>query len=120
MESDEFTLSVLKKPNILGFELKLDYPSYTDRKDESLNSIGDVTIPVGTNIDWIFNAENTDDIQLRFSGDQNLVPANRFSDDLFSYKKMKYPTAQLSLTSTRSLRKQQSHRELQKQIFETS
>ena len=87
IESDDFTLEVLKKPNILGFELKLDYPAYTDRRDETLNSIGDVTVPVGTNIDWIFNAENTDDIKLRFSGNAEIVPTNRFSDDLFSYKK---------------------------------
>ena len=87
VESDDFTLEVLKKPNILGFELKLDYPAYTQRKDEELKSIGDVTVPVGTNIDWVFNAENTDDIQLRFSSTDEIVPTNRFSDDLFTYKK---------------------------------
>lgn len=88
VESDDYTLEVLKKPNILGFELKLDYPAYTQRNDEALNSIGDVTVPVGTNIDWVFNAENTDQIELRFSSeDQSLIPTNRFSDALFTYKK---------------------------------
>ncbi|MCB0634081.1 MAG: DUF4175 family protein [Saprospiraceae bacterium] len=87
VESDDYTLAVLKKPNILGFELKLDYPAYTQRNDETLNSIGDVTVPVGTHIDWIFNAENTDAVQLRFSGSGELLTTNRFSDDLFSYKK---------------------------------
>lgn len=87
VESDDYTLEVLKKPNILGFELNLDYPAYTQRKDEKLKSIGDVTVPVGTNIDWVFNAENTDDIQLRFSSMEELIPTNRFSDDLFTYKK---------------------------------
>lgn len=87
LESDNYTLEVMKKPNILGFEVKLDYPAYTLRKDEALNSIGDVVVPVGTNIDWIFNAENTDDINLAFSTAEALTETKRFSDDLFSYKK---------------------------------
>lgn len=87
LESDNYTLEVLRKPNILGFEVKLDYPAYTQRKDEGLNSIGDVVVPVGTNIDWIFNAENTDDISLSFSSAESLTETKRFSDDLFSYKK---------------------------------
>ena len=36
VESPDFTLEVLKKPNILGFDVKLDYPKYTLRKDEDL------------------------------------------------------------------------------------
>lgn len=87
LESDKFELAVLKKPNILGFEVKLDYPSYTQRKDESLSSIGDVVLPVGTNIDWVFNAENTDDIDLSFSTEEGLTKTKRFSDDLFTFKK---------------------------------
>lgn len=83
--SEDYQLSVLKKPNILGFDVKLDYPAYTQRKDEKLESIGDVVVPMGTNIDWVFNAENTNDIKIRFS--ENLTDTKRFSDDLFTYKK---------------------------------
>ncbi|MEZ5041211.1 MAG: DUF4175 family protein [Saprospiraceae bacterium] len=87
VESDKFTLGVMKKPNILGFEVKLDYPAYTQRKDEDLNSIGDLVVPAGTNIDWVFNAENTDNINLAFSGDGTTSETKRFSDDLFTFKK---------------------------------
>lgn len=87
VESEGFELKVLKKPNILGFDLKLDYPAYTKRKDETLSSIGDVVVPTGTNIDWIFNALNTDDIAIQFAGASDLASAKRFSDDLFTYKK---------------------------------
>lgn len=85
VESEKYTLEVLKKPNILGFDVKLDYPAYTGRKDEELNSIGDLVIPVGTNIDWVFNTQYTDDIAIRF-GDEPLENIRRFSDDLFTYK----------------------------------
>lgn len=88
VRSEAYTLDVLEKPNILGFEVKLDYPGYTGRKDESLNSVGDFVIPEGTNIDWVFNALHTDDIHIAFSGDQlRKQPIKRFSDDLFTFKK---------------------------------
>lgn len=88
VRSEAYTLDVLEKPNILGFEVKLDYPGYTGRKDESLNSVGDFVIPEGTNIDWVFNALHTDDIRIAFSGDQHRKQqVKRFSDDLFTFKK---------------------------------
>ncbi len=86
VRSREYELEVLKKPNVTGFEVKLDYPSYIGRKDEALNNVGDLVVPMGTNIDWIFNAENTDNIQIEFA-DQNKQEVKRFSDDLFTYER---------------------------------
>lgn len=87
VKSEDYQLGVLKKPNIGGFDIKLDYPAYTQRKDESLANIGDLVVPLGTNIDWVFNALNTEKIDLKFSDDKNLIDTERFSDDLFTYKK---------------------------------
>jgi hypothetical protein len=87
VESREYELEVLKKPNILGFETQLDYPAYTQRKDEKLSSIGDLVVPVGTNIDWVFNAQNTDNIQIQFSGAEEKAETKRFSDELFTLKR---------------------------------
>jgi hypothetical protein len=86
VNSKEYTLDVMMKPNIAAFDVKLDYPAYTQRKDEELANIGDLAVPVGTQISWVFNAENTDDIALQFSGEEKVV-AKRFSDDLFTFKK---------------------------------
>lgn len=86
IESKDYTLEVLKKPNILGFDVKLDYPAYVERKDEQLSSIGDLVVPAGTRIDWIFNAENTDNIRIQFAGGK-MEDIKRFSDDLFTFKK---------------------------------
>ncbi len=87
VNSDDYQLSVLKKPNILGFETKLTYPGYTQRKNETLNNIGDLVVPQGTNINWIFNSLNTDDIAILFSQQEEPALANRFDDELFTYKK---------------------------------
>lgn len=88
VNSQDFTLDVLEKPNVVGFEVKLDYPSYTQRPDETLNSTGDLVVPQGTQIDWIFNTQFTDQINLYFSTQNTTAqPAKRFSDDLFTYKR---------------------------------
>ncbi len=85
--SDDYELNVLYKPNIANFDVSLDYPNYTGRKDETLTSIGDLVLPVGTKINWNFNALNTDDIALKFSSDNKLIAANRMSDQAFSFAK---------------------------------
>ena len=87
VESKDYDLTVLKKPNIAGFEVKLDYPGYTGRRDETLNSVGDLVVPTGTKIDWVFNSLNTDDISIEFSGSDEPVAATRFADDLFTHQK---------------------------------
>ncbi|MEM6317426.1 MAG: DUF4175 family protein [Bacteroidota bacterium] len=87
VESEDYTLGVLAKPNILGFDVKLDYPAYTQRTDEELANIGDLVVPQGTNIDWVFNAQHTDNLKIQFSGDDASTAATRFSDKLFTHKK---------------------------------
>jgi hypothetical protein len=87
VNSEDYTLDVLKKPNILGFEVSLDFPAYTQRKDKSISNIGDLVIPAGTKIDWVFNAQNTDDISIQFSHAEKTVSIERFDNELFTYKK---------------------------------
>ncbi len=88
ISSDEYTLNVLKKPNILGFDLELDYPSYTQRADENLANVGDIVVPLGTNINWFFNAQNTDNLRIRFSGNSKWVDVKRSGLQTFTHRKM--------------------------------
>ena len=87
INSEDYKLDVLKKPNIAGFDIKLDYPAYTQRKDESLSNIGDLVLPLGTTVNWVFNAQHTESIDMKFSDNKDFLSAERFSDNLFSYKK---------------------------------
>lgn len=84
VSSITYSLDVLRKPNITDFEIKVDYPAYTGRSDESLNNIGDLTVPVGTELNWVFNTENTDRIEVQFSDEEAPQELRRFSDDLFT------------------------------------
>lgn len=87
VRSPTFTLNVLSKPTIQGFEIKLDYPSYTGRKDETIQNTGDLVVPQGTVIDWIFDANHTDHISFYFEEEKRKTEAKRFSDYLFTYRK---------------------------------
>lgn len=64
--SQPYIISVAQKPVLKSFNVKIDYPDYTGRKDELRSSMGDVTVPVGTYISWAFIAEYTDEAFIRF------------------------------------------------------
>jgi hypothetical protein len=66
VRSDKYNLDVIKKPVISQFDLKLDYPDYLGRPDEALSNIGDLVVPIGTQISWVFEAEYTDNLLVGF------------------------------------------------------
>ena len=63
--SREYTLDVIKTPSLLNFEMVLDYPSYTGKRDEILKSTGNATIPEGTRVKWNVATKNTDAVTLK-------------------------------------------------------
>jgi len=87
VESKPYTLGVLKKPGIAGFDVELDFPAYTGRKDELRSNLGDMVVPVGTQVKWFFQVENTDELTARFSSDQKIVPLKRASEKEFSLQR---------------------------------
>lgn len=88
--SPSFTLEVLRKPIVAGFEIELDYPAYTGRRDETLTNVGDLSVPAGTLINWAFQAEHTEQIDLFFSGKGERVSARRSGENYFTYKKQAF------------------------------
>ena len=68
--SKNYLLAVLKKPNILDFSTQLDYPSYINRRDETLSNVGDLVIPQGTKVDWIVQSINTNELFFELEGDE--------------------------------------------------
>jgi hypothetical protein len=86
VESGSFILDVLEKPNLMDFTIALDYPSYVGRMDEVLANTGDINVPEGTKITWLFDAAYTDNISMQF-GTKPRVEAERKSDESFRYVK---------------------------------
>jgi hypothetical protein len=65
--SDSYTLKTIPKPSLLGFDVELVYPSYTQLKNETLKNIGDLVLPEGTQVMWKFNTKNTNSISFHLA-----------------------------------------------------
>jgi len=66
--SDEHQIRVLKKPMIANFATNLNYPSYTNKKSETIKNTGDLIIPTGTTVNWNFETSGTDDVKISIDG----------------------------------------------------
>lgn len=86
VESTDYVLAVVKKPSILAFTTKLIFPEYIGRPSEELSNVGDLVVPQGTQIGWVFNVQNTDDLGMKFGSDAG-TPAKRFDDELFQFSR---------------------------------
>ena len=69
---------------MLDFEIALDYPSYTGKKDETVTKNGDLLVPLGTNIGWTFYTRNTEEIQMSFASEEVLL--NPDASNVFKYQ----------------------------------
>jgi len=90
--SREYTLEVVKTPTLLNFEMILDYPSYTGKRDESLKSTGNATIPEGTRVKWNVATKNTKAVTLKIA-DTSFSFASKgenFNFEKGIYSKMDY------------------------------
>jgi hypothetical protein len=80
--SKGYELVALPKPLLVDFSLELNYPNYVGKKDETLHNIGDVVIPAGTKVTWLFNTQNAKQMLLKIADSSyyaTLTHANTFS-----------------------------------------
>jgi len=70
--SKEFSIHVLQKPSIHKMSLDFLYPKHTNLKDESVNNIGDISVPEGTIIKWNIEGFNTTGLNVILP-DTNLI-----------------------------------------------
>jgi hypothetical protein len=83
--SKSYELKVLPKPMLVKFDIQLSYPTYLNKKNETISNMGDMQIPQGTKMQWVFHTKNTDQIFLNFS--DTIVDISKSSEDEFSFSK---------------------------------
>lgn len=83
--SKPYHLNVLPKPSLLEFSMQLSYPAYLHKVDELVSNTGDVIVPQGTRIKWLFHTSNTDKLQMNFS--DSLALPSRKEENVFSYSR---------------------------------
>ena len=81
--SKEYKIAVTPKPAILAFDIIANYPPYTGKANETINSTGDITVPQGTSLTWKFYTKNTDAMQLIFG--EKIIDLTKV-DESFSFK----------------------------------
>lgn len=84
--SKEYELKVLPKPTLMQFNLQLIYPAYLNKPNENIANTGDLQIPQGTKVNWVFNTKNTDELQIRFSDSLASPQKNNANQFQFSRK----------------------------------
>ncbi|AXO80757.1 hypothetical protein DZC78_10300 [Olleya aquimaris] len=62
--SKPYTLKVLQVPTLLGFNMVLDYPNYTNKRNQTVKGIGNAMVPQGTKITWQLNTKATTEVAL--------------------------------------------------------
>lgn len=81
--SKQYELKVLPKPLLVKFDVKIQYPAYLNKKDEIISNIGDLQIPEGSKITWLFNTKNTNKLAIRFN--DSIVSPEKKQENLFSF-----------------------------------
>ncbi len=99
VNSKPYTLSVLEVPTLLSFEMFLDYPSHTRKKDEVIKSSGNAVIPQGTKVTWNLNTKSTDNV---FLYAKDTTQFNNLPDGKFEVSKRIYNNLDYSLSTSNS------------------
>jgi len=102
-QSQEYQLKVLPNPVLLDFQISLNYPKYTGKKDEVLKNTGDLVIPEGTKVTWNFTTKNTNKLILRF-GDLSIT-GKQTADNQFSYEMRLMKSANYSIRTSNAFMK---------------
>ncbi|MFH4969260.1 DUF4175 family protein [Gaetbulibacter sp. M240] len=82
--SKTYTLKVIEAPTLLGFDMTLDYPSYTKKPDATLKGSGNATVPEGTKINWTIGTNNTETVHFYA---KDTVAFKVVENDVFSFEK---------------------------------
>ncbi len=83
--SKAYELTVLPKPSLKQFNLQLVYPAYLKKPNETVENTGDVQVPQGTKVTWVFNTQHTSHLQLKFK--DTLILPQQTSENKFSYSR---------------------------------
>ena len=88
IRSREYELNVIKTPTVVGFEMVLNYPNYTKKRNETIKNTGNAVIPEGTVITWIIYAKETNLVTwLATQQEINAENLEEVSSDKFSISK---------------------------------
>lgn len=84
VNSKSYEIAIVEVPTLLGFEMVLNYPKHTKKRDETLKSTGNAVVPEGTKVTWRLKTKSTDNV---FLYAKDTVNFNVESDNVFKTSK---------------------------------
>lgn len=86
-ESKNYEVDILRRPDIKAFNISLDYPNYTGRKNEKLENVGNLEIPEGTQITWRIKTIEAESVKIKFDSEESVNKLESTGNQLFESKK---------------------------------
>lgn len=87
VSSNLYTINTFRRPSVDLFSIDVKYPVHTLKEDERIKNSGNLTIPEGSEVMWLFNTQNTESLALYFERNQDLNAATATQKETFSLKK---------------------------------
>ena len=97
--SKSYKLTVVNTPNLVNFEMVLDYPLHTKKQDEVLKSTGSAVIPEGTNVTWRAKTKATTGVHIYA---EDTLSFKSSENDNFEVSKRLYQNYNYSITTSNS------------------
>lgn len=88
IESENFDISVLPGPAIIDFRIAVIPPPYTAEERSEYENIGEISVPIGSNIKWIFKTKYVD--QFEFINKNNIIDLVEETDNIFKLDTILY------------------------------
>ena len=99
VRSHNYFLEMIPTPVITSFEMYLDYPAYTHKKDEFVKNTGNAIVPRGTRIHWKLKGQNTETITIRTDSVVNFNTSNKVD---FDFSERVFRSFDYEITSSNS------------------
>ena len=96
-ESKEYSIKTFPKPLLLNFSIELNYPSYLNQSTSILENTGDLSMPEGTQVKWLFSTEETN--QLTFIGKDSSIQLIQSGENEFLYSDRFYKSFRYGLSA---------------------
>src|SRR5699024_7914038 len=109
VHSPNYALDVVQVPDLLGFEMELQYPAYLKKSNKTIKGTGNATIPEGTEVHWLLHTKTTDRVRMElpdttrlftkqaadFSLDQRILKSTPYqittsNEQVKAYEKLSY------------------------------
>lgn len=101
--SNSFRINLVSRPNLLSFNVALKYPPYLGKQAEEFDNVGNLVVPEGTVIRWVFKTDETENFEMVFDSTEKVIVEKGLFSDYNYQKKISRTTAyEIVLKNTNS------------------